>query len=377
MKTTMMMVVMMMVVLGTTMAMADVYVVRSGDTPSAIAKKMHVPVSAVMQQAGISDARKLRIGKRLEFGNSKVSEVSVKRTSATSYPQVFVPQNYRSSNAPVVVAMEVPSTKLVTDKSLYDETEYNLAVAREKRMTASNAQMPVQETAKSVEANEEASNKFVEASATIGGWQSSKSKTSGLYGVAEATGWMGNGSGDQNIGLGLFGEIDKGKGQNGVKWGSKILAIQPAFWKNFDDKNFLLLKPRIGYKWNDTPVSGKPEKGMTIGGYAEVARVLTPRDLGIIAGDGWYFQDDSYGAVRIWWERMVNKDWKVKAGVGPVGHWSKEDSSFGISPALVAKYNDTISVGVTVDTSKGGPFYGAFVTSDFNSDIHHPFSSKR
>lgn len=370
----MMMVVMMWVVLGTTLAMASTtYVVKSGDTPSRIARQLHVPVSAVMQQAGISDARKLQVGRRLEFG-SKVAEVSVKRTSA-SYPAVFVPQkSYRPSNSPTVIVVEVPSTKLVTDKSLYDETEYNLALARERQMTASNGSMPVQETATTGEEKVE-SNKFVEASATLGGWKSSK--TSGIYGVAETTGWVGNSSGDQNIGLGLFGEIDKGKGQNGVKWGSKILAIQPALWKNFDDKNFLLLKPRIGYRWNDTPVSGKPEKGITLGGYAEVARVLTPRDLGIIAGDGWYFQDDSYAAVRVWWERMVSKDWKVKVGVGPVGHWSKDDSSFGISPALVAKYNDTISVGVTADTSKGGPFVGGFVTFDFNSDIHHPFSSKR
>jgi|GEM_PF-5367955 len=259
-----------------------------------------------------------------------------------------------------------------------NKADYNSGDVKLVAASPAPVQVPVTETRKVDEPKKEeaTNNKFVEASVTLGGWDSLKADSaSGVYGTAEVTGWVGNSAGNQNYGLGLFGEIDKGWGSNGAKWGSEIIALQPGFWKNFDDKNFLLLKPRIGIRFNDTPTS-KRENGLILGGYGEVARILTPRDLGIIAADGWYFEDDSYAALRAWWERKVSQDWKIKGGIGPVGHWSKDDSSYGISPALAAKYNDTVTVGVTADTSKGGTFIGGFVTLDYNSDIHHPFTKR-
>jgi hypothetical protein len=143
-----------------------------------------------------------------------------------------------------------------------------------------------------------------------------------------------------------------------------------------NDKVYVLVKPRISYRINQTNQwHDKPNQSVMLGGYGEVTRVFSARDLGIIAADGNYFVHDSYASVRAYWEHMVNSDWKIKVGVGPVAHFSKDESSFGISPALIAKYNDTISVGITADTSKGGPFYGAFVTYEYNSDRHNPLNN--
>lgn len=369
MKTTMMaMAIMLVALFGATSAMASKYVVRGGDTLSTISKKTGVSVSEIAKANSIKNINRIGRGQVLsipEKAVAKVLPVKAEKQAQKTYPAVAVPQNYRVTHSVPVVSPAIAAKK----------TQENLALAREKRMTASLEPMPIREVGKEGESEEKSPNKFLEASATLGGWRSGSAGTSGIYGVAEATGWIGNKDGDQNYGLGIFGEVDKGKGRNGVKWGSEILAIQPSFWKNIDDKNFLLLKPRIGIRFNDKPTS-KPASGLVLGGYGEVSRVLSPRDLGIIAGDGWYFQDDSYAAVRVWWERMVSQDWKIKAGVGPVGHWSKDESSFGISPALAAKYNDTVTFGVTADTSKGGPFVGGFITLDYNSDIHHPFGKK-
>lgn len=376
MKTTAMSIgVAMLILLGAISAQAEKFMVREGDTPSSIARRHGVTVKDVLQAANISDPRKLRTGTWLDFNKQAKKQPVEIKTAPVVYAQTTIVPVLKPA-AKVVEITPVTSENVMpevaqVEKNIPQETvpvsvetpaEENVFIAHEKQ----------QQKEKKVGSR----NKFVEASLSVGGWKSLDVNTSGIYGVGEVTGWVGNTDGDQNYGLGVVAEVDKGFGENHARWGSKILAAQPAFWKNFDDKNFLLLKPRIGYRWNDTPLIGKPEKGMTWGGYGEVSRIITPIDLGIIAADGWHFTDDSYAAARIWWERMVSDNWKVKIGVGPVGHWSRDDSSIGISPAVTVKYNDTVTVGVTGDTSKGGPFIGGFITVDYNSDIHHPFKTR-
>ncbi len=57
---------------------APTYVVRKGDTPAVIAKRLGVPVAVLMKGNGIKDARRLRPGMTLRLpGPEKASPVRV------------------------------------------------------------------------------------------------------------------------------------------------------------------------------------------------------------------------------------------------------------------------------------------------------------
>lgn len=362
---------------------AATYVVKSGDTPSGVSKKLNIKTVEVMKIAGITDARKLRVGTRIDtdkltsVSKSEKSNVAVARKVTAS--SEFAVSNLSSSatmKAAPASSENFAASSTVVATDVADKTEQNLQKAQEKGMLASADKSLIPETGKTAPVDESGSHKFIEASVTAGGWFAPK--TSGVYGLLEGIQWFGNANGDRNLGIGAVLQLDKGWGESGTSWGFVAPGIEGGYWKNLDDKHYVLVKPRISWRinqknqWHD-----KPDSGVMVGGYAEVSRVFTPRDLGIIAADGNYFKNDSYAAIRAYWEHVVSNDWKVKAGVGPAMHWQKDQSSMGISPALIAKYRDSISVGITADTSKGGTFYGGFVTYEFNSDRHDPLNRSK
>jgi LysM repeat protein len=399
MKTTIIILVAVLVAIAVN-AQASTYVVKSGDTLGGIARKCNVTVSEITKVNKIRNINRIAAGQVLQipekatakttqvkkfatFAKASVTEKSevkvvAKRTEAQENLENFEVKS--SANSSLADSSEPWNEDIIeAEKEIQNkQAEANLKKAAKLGMTASaSRQSIIPETGKPGESKDEVSyHKFFEFDATLGGWTTSKTK--GVYSLVEGIQWFGNQDGDQNLGIGGVLQLDKGWGENSASWGFVAPGIELGYWKNLNDKMYVLVKPRISYRFNQhTPWNDKPNQGIMLGGYGEVTRIFTAKDLGIIAADGNYFQNDSYASVRVYWEHMVNKNWKVKAGVGPVGHFSKDESTFGISPALIAKYNDTISVGVTADTSKGGPFYGAFVTYEFNSDRHDPLNIKK
>ncbi len=391
-------------------AQASTYVVKRGETLGAIACKNHVTVSQIAKANGIRNINRISVGQVLQIPERVAAKTQIRKSatfakaSATEKleTKVAAKEEVTDSSASTeksettAVAKKEEVVETSNDQSRADssapwnedvvavekelqakQSEENLKIASKKKMSASRQYVPVPDTGKTeARTSEEGTHSFAELSATIGGWKASKTK--GVYSLFEGIKWFGNENGDQNIGIGGVLQLDKGWGQNSTSWGFVAPGIELGYWKNLNDKVYVLVKPRISYRINQTNQwHDKPNQGIMLGGYGEVTRVFSARDLGIIAADGNYFVHDSYASVRAYWEHMVSNDWKIKVGVGPVAHFSKDESSFGISPALIAKYNDTISVGITADTSKGGPFYGAFVTYEYNSDRHNPLNIKK
>lgn len=381
-------------------AQASTYVVKSGDTLGGIARKCNISVSQIAKANGIRNIHRIGRGQVLQIPEKVTAKTQTRKSAFAkasaiekSEAQVVAKRTEVSSKREDFESFEVNSAYnqsradvsdpwsedvIEAEKEMQKQTEANLKKAAKSGMTASASKHSiVPDTGKPGESKDEVSyHKFFEFDATLGGWKGSKTK--GVYSLVEGIKWWGNENGDQNIGIGGVLQLDKGWGENSASWGFVAPGIEAGFWKNLNDKTYILIKPRISYRFNQhTPWNDKPNQGIMLGGYGEVSHVFSARDLGIIAADGNYFVHDSYASVRAYWERLVSKEWKAKVGVGPVGHFSKDESTFGISPALIAKYRDTVSVGVTVDTSKGGPFYGAFVTYEFNSDRHNPLNLKK
>lgn len=232
-------------------------------------------------------------------------------------------------------------------------------------------------------------NRFVELDATLGGWRAMsvndsriKDNPYGLYAQLEIEPWFGFeeplfGGLEENYGLGVIAKGDYGWQGDNIHWGDVIFGIQPGYWKNFDDRNFLLFKLRFAYRTNEKNNFGdKPQKGFTEGAYIEYNRLMSPLDMLTVSFDGWYFPNDSYASLPIRWEHQLASamDWKINAGAALTGHWQKDSTAIGGGPVFGFKYKDTIAVGGSVEVNKDGVYAGAFFTYMFNSDRHNPLS---
>lgn len=412
MKTTMMLllVVMLVVCFGFN-AEAATWTVKRGNTLNSIAKQTGISVKEIARINKLKNIHRIRIGQVLTIPEKASAKAAPVQTEKVAKAEIIRPvvdnqvqqsvitqevrvqtltstatlqatsassENYTLQPVKKVAVREQSSTEQETQallKKLADqsqETTANLEKAREQKLTASTEEpynVPFMGTTRTDK--EAGLHKFFEFDATIGGWASDKS-TRGVYGFLEGLQWFGNESGDANYGVGATLALDKGWGENGAKWGFFAPGLELGYWKNIDDNIFFLIKPRVGYRINeDNPWNDKPKSGLTAGVYTDLSKVFTPRDLGIIAFDATYYENDSHGALRAYWEHMLNNDWKVKVGAGPSGHFQKDEKFYGVSPVLSVKYKDTISVGVVGDFNRVANTVGLNIMYEFNSDRHN------
>lgn len=370
---------------------AATWKVKRGDTLGSISKKTGVSVKEIAAANNLKNRNLIRAGQCLTIPEKQAakatpvvkSQTIVVREAAAPQPKVQV-TNLRSDATVVATAAQSENytlsgtraknaTEKETDAMLENMTTGNLAKAREQNATAALAEAPVPIESSARTSKEEGVHKFFEFDATVGGWLSNKS-TRGGYAFAEGMPWFGvDKSGNTNLGVGATLAVDHGTGKNGAKWGYINPGLELGWWQNFDDEFFFLLKPRVGYRWNEkNNFNDKPQSGPTVGVYSDISRVFTPRDLGIIALDATYFKNDSQGALRVYWEHMINNDWKVKTGAGASGHFQKDDKLIGFSPVVSFKFRDTISVGVIGDFSSKVTTVGMNIMYEFNSDRHDP-----
>ena len=203
---------------------------------------------------------------------------------------------------------------------------------------------------------------FHELSAYAGYYHGFDSGTNGVWTMAEYIRWYTHRREIENFGFGVTAKTDYGWGKNeGVRWGSVSVGPNLDYYRELALDQYLLLKLRPLYRFG---LNGS-RSGFAPGGYLEYDIVLGKKDTFIATFDATYFKDDSYFGINLMFEHRLNKDIKLKAGLG-LTLWDLSEVGFG--PVAAIKLYDRFVLSASLNVLNGGTF-GCFVGYELNTDL--------
>ena len=414
MRNLMMVLAMVLVVLsGITSAMAsEIYVTKKGDTVSKIARQYKVSNSDVMKLAGISDPRKLQIGKKLNF-NKKSAEVApvkaakleqeneVKITSLTSSATMTanpassennaVSAPINSNNNNLVVDKEIAAQAAASEKTSVKEDP--AAVSRRRYIGLIYAKPPKDGDVNAVESENHFKNNtapfawgksFNEIGVTAGGY-TGKDGLLGGYFIAEGNHWNEVKDAGRNISLlGAFLMYEPGKIKSGYHWNKIKVLYQPGLYEVLDDHQsyHLLIKPRIGASFDSG--TEKSETNLTYGGYLEFDKIFNPLNRAGLMADAMIEKrkigNEGQFNPRLFYEKGFGDEGKsVMLSAGPIWHIAPDKTETGVAGALSFRMpvgNDFAwQIALTADVTKQSTTVGGFISGTWD-DIMHVFQTK-
>jgi hypothetical protein len=207
---------------------------------------------------------------------------------------------------------------------------------------------------------------FHEVTAYAGAYYSLNAQSKGFWAMAEYTKWFTDRTNPHNYGLGVTAKGDYGWGKDsGVHWGSFSIGPNLDYWTELADNQYLLAKVRPLYRFNE----GTKANGFMPGGYLEYSNAFSRKNTFIASLDGQYFKNDSYLGLNLMVEHKLNKDIKIKAGLGLTLQALENETLLGLGPNLSVKFYDRFVLGASVNFIKGGPTFGLYAGYELNTDL--------
>lgn len=215
---------------------------------------------------------------------------------------------------------------------------------------------------------------FDEYTAYAGGWYAMDAKSKGIWALGEWVHWGTNMEDPQNFGAGITIKGDYGWAkQDGVHWGYIAPGINLDYYRGLTEQDDILIKLRPMYRFGEK-ISGT---GFMPGAYLQYAHILGRNDKIIASADGTYFRNDSYLGIGLMWEHRFNRDFKMRFGPFAGFNFLKEETIFGLGPAVVFDFYNRFEIGLSANFAKGGPFLGAFAGYKINTDLRAIDASMR
>lgn len=209
---------------------------------------------------------------------------------------------------------------------------------------------------------------FAEKSIWTGAWINPSKDTGGVWFEGKYLRWYTQYENPENFAIGAKVKADYGKIlKNGnADWG--YLAAGPAvgYYRGLGLRNSFETDVALMYRFD----KNRPN-GLMPTVHAEFSRVLDYKNRLTFQVDGSYFPKDSWLGPGLYWERKLDKDWKVIIGAGASLGWLDGDFISGFQPSIRFRYKNRWNVGVNANLFTGlGTFYGIVFAYELTPDIN-------